>query len=146
MAADKIMLKIYIFPVSSLYQLIMHHHNDFLPCRFIFLPRINTVCVHGLPIHDHGIQRGLPGLIWAPAIADAAITLLHFTTSTAHLHCIQHWAAGLQGAPRCRTKQNTVRHQVCTIHCETQPGEEVNPLRQTMMVFISSWQCQTRFD
>lgn len=85
---------------------------------YIFTQNKNTVYVHGLPIHDHGIQRGLSGLIWAPAIADAAITLLHFTTSTAHLHCIQHRAAGLQGAPRYSTTQNTVRHPVYTIYHE----------------------------
>lgn len=52
-----------------------------------------------LPVHDHGVQRGLSRLIGAPAVADAAVTLLHFTPCTACLHGVQHRATALQGAP-----------------------------------------------
>lgn len=52
-----------------------------------------------LPVHDHGVQRGLSSLVGAPAVADTAVTLLYFTPRTAHFHGVQHRAAALQGAP-----------------------------------------------
>lgn len=123
MAADTNYFKHIYFPSFQNSQPYCASSQRFFTMSFhIFTQNKNTVYVHGLPIHDHGIQRGLSGLIWAPAIADAAITLLHFTTSTAHLHRIQHRAAGLQGAPRYSTTQNTVRHPVYTIYHQTEPG------------------------
>lgn len=59
-----------------------------------------------LPVHDHGVQRGLSRLIGAPAVADAAVTLLHFTPCTARLHGVQHRATALQGTPG----YGTVKH------------------------------------
>lgn len=59
-----------------------------------------------LPIHDHGVQRGLSRLVGAPAVADAAVTLLHFTPCTTRLHGIQHRATALQGTPG----YDTVKH------------------------------------
>lgn len=84
-----------------------------------------------LPVHDHGVQCGLPRLVRAPAVADAAVTLLHFTPSTACLHGIQHGAAPLQGAPG----YGTVRHDGtmfstrCTGRCRT--ARKVNTLKRS---------------
>lgn len=55
----------------------------------------------GLPVHDHGVQRGLPRLIWAATVAHAAVALLDLTAGAAFLHRVQHGAAGLQNSPRC---------------------------------------------
>lgn len=79
-----------------------------LPCHFLVLHSIKGMLyVQGLPVHDHGIQGGLSRLIWAPTVAHSAIALLHFTAGTSLLHCIQHGAARLQGAPRCRRRTGT---------------------------------------
>lgn len=48
---------------------------------------------HALPVHDQGVQRGLPGLVWAPTVAHRPIALLHLTAGAALLHGIQHRAA-----------------------------------------------------
>lgn len=84
-----------------------------------------------LPVHDHGVQCGLPCLVRAPAVADAAVTLLHFTPSTACLHGIQHGAAPLQGAPG----YGTVRHDgtMFSTRCtgRSRTARKVNTLKRS---------------
>ena len=66
------------------------HYKCFYYINSYFVFVRQRVHVQDLPIHDHGIQCGLARLVRASAKADAAITLLHFTTGTAFLHRIQH--------------------------------------------------------
>lgn len=115
---------------SSLHQLIKKK-KTFL----VFTLKNSTVHVHGLPVHDQGIQRGLPRLVWAPAIAYRAIALLHFTTGTALLHCIQHWATRLQGTPCYSVKQWNIQY---TIYYQTGITHGVGSKRPPTAKFYSS--------
>lgn len=106
-----------------------------------------AIYIYSLPIHDHGIQRGLPRLIWAPAITYTAITLLHFTAGTSLLHCIQHCATRLQGTPCYSIKQNTVKHTICSIlQTDAVPMIIGNTLQQSYKLAVVFFQTYGQFN
>lgn len=57
------------------------------------------------PVHDHGVQRGLPGLVGAPPEAHGAVALLALARRAAPLHGVQRGAPGRQRPPGCPAKQ-----------------------------------------
>lgn len=57
------------------------------------------------PVHDHGVQRGLPDLVGASPEAHGAVALLALAHRAAPLHSVQRGAPGGQRPPGCPANQ-----------------------------------------